>query len=120
MAELRLRSDKLSGNNGPNRSALYHPENPPANAPKPSALSDVNSNAYDLYKGVGQVDAAPTPAQVADTTKTERDLTIVLTQLDQVIKTDLPAINMQLKQAGLTELNPQQKPEHGENQGNEE
>jgi hypothetical protein len=113
-------ADAIKSFNAKVSAVLDGPENAPANGPKAPALSDVNSNAYDLYKGVGQVDAAPTLAQVADTTKTEHDLSTVLTQWDQVIKTDLPAINAQLKQSGLPELNPQQKPENGENQGNEE
>jgi photosystem II stability/assembly factor-like uncharacterized protein len=99
---------------------LEGPENPPANAPKPPSLSGVNENAYSVYKMVGQVDAGPTPAQVTETAKTDAELATVLKQWQQILSTDLPAINTQLKQAGLTEINPQQKPEDGENQGNEE
>ena len=99
---------------------LDGPENPPANAPKPPSLSDVNENAYSIYKMVGQVDAAPTPAQVADTTKVEHDLSTLLNQWTSVLKGDLPTLNSQLKLAGLPEINPQQKPQDGENQGNEE
>lgn len=100
--------------------ALEGPENPPANAPKPASLSSVNENAYELYKLVSEVDAAPTTAQVNESAKVERDLPGVLTAWEQLLKTDLPAINNQLKQAELPEINPEQKPEHGENQGNEE
>jgi hypothetical protein len=100
--------------------ALDGPENHSPNAPKPPTLSDVNGSAYDLYKNVSQVNASPTAAQVASASKTEEDLATVLAQWAQVIKTDLPAVNVQLKQAGLPELNPQQKPESGENQRNEE
>ena len=52
--------------------------------------------------------------------KVEKDLPAALAAWDQVVKTDLPAFNTQLKQAGLPEINPQQKAVDGENQGDEE
>jgi photosystem II stability/assembly factor-like uncharacterized protein len=113
-------ADALKGFDSKVSAALNGPENPPADAPKPSSLSSVNETAYSLYKMVGQVDAAPTPAQLADTSNLDRDLPTVMNQWNQIVKTDLPAINTQLKQAGLPEINPRQKPENGENQGNEE
>jgi photosystem II stability/assembly factor-like uncharacterized protein len=100
--------------------ALDGPENPPANAPKPPSLTGVNDGVYSLYKMVGQVDAAPTPAQVADSSKIDHDLPLVIDQWNQIVKTDLPVINSQLKQAGLSQIDPQQKPVDGEDQGNEE
>ena len=99
---------------------LHGPESPPANGPKPVTLSGVSEYSYELYGQVSQVDAAPTAAQVNAAAGVEKDLPTALSAWEQVIKTDLPAINAQLKQAGLPEINPQQKPEHGENQGNEE
>jgi photosystem II stability/assembly factor-like uncharacterized protein len=113
-------ADSVKTFNGKISAVLEGPENPPANAAKPPSLSDVNENAYSIYKMVGQVDAGPTPAQIGDAANTDRDLSGLLARWDQILKTDLPAINAQLKQAGLSELNPQQKPADGENQGNEE
>jgi hypothetical protein len=113
-------ADSLKAFNTKLSSLLEGPENLPANTSKPPSLSEANENAYSLYKMVGQVDAAPTPVQVAQANKVESELTGLLRQWNQIVSSDLPAINAQLKQAGLSEINPQQKPEHGENQGNEE
>lgn len=101
-------------------SAALNGPKPAANAAKTPSLSSVNDDAYSLYKMVGQVDAAPTPAQERDTTKLEQDLPVVLNQWTAILKADLPAINTQLRSAGLPEINPQKKPEHAESQGNEE
>ncbi|HWR13982.1 MAG TPA: hypothetical protein VN577_04085 [Terriglobales bacterium] len=98
--------------------ALDGPENPPAGAAKVTSLSDLNDHAYTLYGLVGQVDAAPTAAQLAALAKVEGEFPAGLAAWEQVVKTDLPGINAQLKQAGLAEINPQQKPEHGHSQGN--
>jgi photosystem II stability/assembly factor-like uncharacterized protein len=100
--------------------ALEGPENLPSGSAKPPALNDVNEHSYELYKMIGQVDAAPTAAQQDETARVERELPQAIATWDRIVKTDLPPINTQLKQAGLTEINPEQKPEHGENQGNEE
>ncbi len=113
-------ADALKAFNAKLSAALEGPENPPANAPKPPSLSGVNESAYSLYKMIGQVDAAPTPAQTADSSKIDHDLPLVMNQWNQVLKFELPKINAQLKQAGLPEIDPQQKPVDGENQGNEE
>jgi hypothetical protein len=100
--------------------ALDGPENAPANGPKPPTLSGVNGEAYELYKMIGEPDAGPTAAQVQAVAKVEKDFPAVVAAWDQIVKTDLPVINAQLKKAGLTEINPQEKPENGENQGDEE
>ncbi|HEU4401828.1 MAG TPA: glycoside hydrolase [Candidatus Polarisedimenticolia bacterium] len=100
--------------------ALDGPENPPAAGPKPAALNDVNGDAYSLYGMVGQVDAAPTAAQLAAAAKIEHDLAAVVGAWEETLKSELPALNARMKQAGLPELDPEKKPEKGETQGNEE
>jgi photosystem II stability/assembly factor-like uncharacterized protein len=100
--------------------ALDGPENPPANAQKPVALGDANGNAYSLYGMIGQVDAAPTAVQVKEANVVDHQLLQALAAWEQVVKTDLPAINAQLKQAGLQEIDLKQAPTNGESQGDEE
>jgi photosystem II stability/assembly factor-like uncharacterized protein len=100
--------------------ALEGPENPPAGVPKPIGLNSVNDDAYSVYGIVSQVDAAPTAAQLAATARIERDLPAALGVWERILKTDLPALNSDLRQAGLRELDPAQGPRDGENQRNEE
>jgi photosystem II stability/assembly factor-like uncharacterized protein len=100
--------------------ALDGPENPPAGGPKPIGLSSLNDDAYSVYGLVSQVDAAPTTAQAAAARKIESDVAPAIASWEKILKTDLPALNARLKQAGLPELNPERKAQGAESQGNEE
>ncbi len=100
--------------------ALEGPENPPAGAPKPPGLSSLNDDADTLYGMVSPVDAAPTAAQIAATAKIERDLPAALAVWDTILKSDLPALNATLNQAGLSKLDPGKKPRNPHSPGNEE
>jgi hypothetical protein len=113
-------ADALKAFNAKVTAALEGPENPPANSPKPPSLSSVNGDAYSLYGMIGQADVAPTSAQVQAVAKLDGEIPVALNQWSQIMKTDLPAINTQLKQAGLPEINPELKPVDGESQGDEE
>jgi hypothetical protein len=95
-------------------------EAPPAGAPRTIALSSVNDDAYSVYGMVSQVDAAPTAAQAGATRKIEADIAPALAAWETILKTDLPALNARLKQAGLPALDPGQRPRDGERQGNAE
>ncbi len=100
--------------------SLEGPESPPAGAAKPIGLKSVNDDAYSVYGIVSQADAAPTAAQHAAAAKIERDLPAAIGVWEKILKTELPALNSSLRQAGLHELDPAQNPQDGENRGNEE
>jgi hypothetical protein len=57
-----------------------------------------------LYGEIDRADAAPTAAQLAAIDATEKDFSAVLKLWQQFLATDVPALNRQLKSAGLTEL----------------
>ena len=57
-----------------------------------------------LYGEIDRADAAPTAAQLAAVDATERDFSAVLKLWQEFQATDVPALNRQLKSAGLTEL----------------
>jgi len=77
-----------------------------AGGAKPApGLSDVNEGASGLYTAVGQVDAAPTAAQTAAVDALGKELPGLLEQWQSVVTKDLPALNRQLKNAGLPEVN---------------
>jgi hypothetical protein len=113
-------ADALKGFSAQVSTALEGPENPPAGGPKPVALKGVNDDAYSVYGIVSLGDAAPTAAQNAATAKIERDLAAAIGAWEKILKTDLPALNSSLREAGLHALDPAQKPRNGESQGNEE
>lgn len=100
--------------------ALDGPDDAPAGAPKTVGLSSVNDDAYSVYGMVSQVDAAPTAAQAGATRKLEADIAPALAAWETILKTDLPAVNARLKQAGQPELDPKQEPGDGEHLRNEE
>jgi hypothetical protein len=62
-----------------------------------------------LYGSVGQADAAPTAAQISAAADAERDLSALLKRWEDVKQTDLPALNRQLKSAGLSEISLESK-----------
>ena len=57
-----------------------------------------------LYGEIDRADAAPTAAQLAAIDATEKDFSAVLKLWQEFQATDVPALNRQLKSAGLTEL----------------
>lgn len=57
-----------------------------------------------LYGELDRADAAPTAAQLAAIDATEKDFSAVLKLWQEFQATDVPALNRQLKSAGLTEL----------------
>ena len=67
-------------------------------------LSRVNDQLSTLYGMVTQADAAPTQAQDHAAAVAEDDLSSTLERWDEVRKTDIPALNNQLKQANLPEV----------------
>jgi photosystem II stability/assembly factor-like uncharacterized protein len=77
-------------------------------APEPT-LARENGAIGTLYDGVGQADAAPTAAQVSAVADTERDLSAVMKRWEDFKKSDLPALNLQLKGAKLPEIHLESK-----------
>jgi photosystem II stability/assembly factor-like uncharacterized protein len=74
-------------------------------APSATPTLSRTSGAIDtLYGELDRSDAAPTAAQVAAIEATEKDFATVLKLWQELQSNDLPALNRQLKAAGLTEL----------------
>jgi photosystem II stability/assembly factor-like uncharacterized protein len=62
-----------------------------------------------LYTGVGQADAEPTTAQINAAADTERDLSGLMKQWEEIKNSNLPALNRQLKSANLAEIHLESK-----------
>jgi len=71
--------------------------------PEPT-LPAQNEAAGTLYGGVGQSDAAPTAAQLTASTDVETKLSALLTRWEEIRKTDLPALNSQLRNMHVSEI----------------
>jgi photosystem II stability/assembly factor-like uncharacterized protein len=69
-----------------------------------STLARLSGNVGMLYGDVDGADAAPTSAQRAAIAQTERDFVQVMKSWNELKKTDIPAVNIQLRQANLPEL----------------
>jgi hypothetical protein len=90
-----------------------------AGAAKAPTLPQTNTNLIALYGDIGKADAAPTPAQIEAANKSEAALNDMLTRWNQLKARDIPALNRELKAAGLPELRldlPPQQQEGGEDE----
>lgn len=76
-----------------------------AASPSPT-LSRTAGTIGALYGEIDRADAAPTAAQLAAINTAESDATATLKLWQDFRSTDLPALNRQLKSAGLGELQP--------------
>ena len=74
-----------------------------AASPSPT-LGRAASAIGALYGEIDRADAAPTPAQLAAIDAAEKDFSAVLKVWQEFRSTDVPALNRQLKAAGLAEL----------------
>ena len=72
-------------------------------SPKPT-LSRANGEAATLYSEVGRADATPTLAQTSAVAETEKTFAAVSAQWNQMKTVDLPALNKQLHDANLLEI----------------
>ena len=72
-------------------------------SPKPT-LSRANGEAATLYSEVGRADATPTPAQTSAVAETEKTFAAVSAQWKQMKTVDLQALNKQLHDAKLPEI----------------
>jgi len=78
--------------------------------PDAPALSGVSMGLSGLYGSVGQSDAAPTAAETEATDALTKQVPIVLQKWQSFVSTDVPALNQQLKAAGLPTINIEQQP----------
>jgi photosystem II stability/assembly factor-like uncharacterized protein len=83
---------------------LRGPKSAGMGGPSTPTLTRENSAIGTLYESIGQADAVPTTAQVNAVADTERDLSAVMKEWDEVKNADLPVLNRQLKAANLPEL----------------
>ncbi len=67
-------------------------------------LTRTSAALETLYESVGQADAAPTTAQINAAADAGHDLSAVMKQWEEIKKSDLPALNRQLKSANLPEI----------------
>jgi hypothetical protein len=81
----------------------------PGAAPEPT-LNRENDAVGTLYGSVGQADVAPTAAQVTAAADAEHELSPLLTRWEEIRKSDLPALNGQLRSANLSEISLESKP----------
>ena len=88
-------------------------------APEPT-LSRENTAVGTLYGSVGQSDAAPTAAQVNAAADAEHNLSAVMKRWEEIKKTDLAALNRQLRGANLPEINLESNAQADETQANME
>jgi hypothetical protein len=72
-------------------------------SPQPT-LSRTNGETATLYAEIGRADAAPTPAQTSAVAETAKTLAAVSSQWKQLKAVDLPALNKQLHDANLPEI----------------
>jgi photosystem II stability/assembly factor-like uncharacterized protein len=78
-------------------------QKPSATTPEPT-LSHVAADIAPLYAEIDRADAAPTPAQTQALAAIDRDFTAAMHRWDALRSTEIPAVNRQLKGAGLPEL----------------
>jgi photosystem II stability/assembly factor-like uncharacterized protein len=83
-------------------------------------LTRVNGAANTLYADVGRADAAPTTAQAAAAATADHDASIVMKVWEEMKATDVPALNVQLREAHLLELKLEAPSEPGAGEGDEE
>jgi photosystem II stability/assembly factor-like uncharacterized protein len=91
---------------------------PPGRQQAPT-LGSVTGKLVTLYKSV-DVDAAPTPVQVAETTKAERELAVLVKSWDELRTGDLTRLNAALGAAGKPAIQPDRAPETTQSSGDEE
>jgi len=72
--------------------------------PTESTLSRLNGQASTLYQQVWQVDAEPTSSQTEALTAVEKDSSDVLKRWTEFKNTDLPALNRQLRESKVPEV----------------
>jgi hypothetical protein len=95
---------------------LGEPASAVAGAASEPTMTRENGAVGTLYGSIGQADAAPTAAQVNAVADSERDLSVVMKRWEEIKKSDLPALNGQLKSKNLPEIDLESKAQTGEAQ----
>jgi photosystem II stability/assembly factor-like uncharacterized protein len=88
--------------------------------PDAPALSTEGSNAIDLYKETEKADAAPTTQQSTAAAEIQQRLSPLLKRWREIESGRLPAVNRQLRAAGLEEIRSELPPKPAESGSNEE
>jgi len=84
-----------------------------------STLTRLSGNVGALYGDVDGADAAPTAAQTKAVGESERDFADVMKRWNELKKTEIPALNDQLRQANLPELRLESESRAGEAESTE-
>jgi hypothetical protein len=74
-------------------------------------LARASGDAAGLYGIIGAADDAPTATQAAALEQVERESADVAKRWDAIKSTDLPALNRQLRAAGLPEIRVESEPQ---------
>jgi len=83
-------------------------------------LNRANGEAATLYQQIWQADAAPTSSQIEALTTAEHDCASAEKRWTEFKKTDLPALNRQLRDTNVPEIRLESDIHHEEPQGDEE
>lgn len=98
---------------------LDGPEERSANTKPEPTLRGASGETRALYDMIGQADAAPTTAQRDAASALDERVVSVVKRWEE-IRADIPALNQKLKAAGLSEIQPEQRPQIQESDENEE
>jgi photosystem II stability/assembly factor-like uncharacterized protein len=102
-----------------NKLAAILGSGPAPQAPEAISLTKVNGQLGTLYGQVWQVDAEPTAAQTQPSATAERDALEVMKRWEALKAADLPALNRELRDSHLPELQIESNP-HQEESGMDE
>ena len=91
----------------------------PASAAHAPPLRELNKQVASLYDAI-QVDAVPTAAQLAESTKAEKALAMSASRWLKLKAGELATLNAALKAAGAVEIRPELRPLLGPSHGDEE
>jgi photosystem II stability/assembly factor-like uncharacterized protein len=78
--------------------------------PEPTLTREIDA-VGTLYGSVGQADAAPTTAQVNAAEDLEHEFSVLMKRWEEIKKSDMPALNGQLKNANLGEISLESQPQ---------
>jgi len=101
--------------------AIGDPAAQSANGMKNPTLASVNGRVGTLYDQLDRADAAPTPAQSKATTDLSAACASAIARWNDIVESDLPALNKQLRGANLQQIRIESHPQPEEGpQGDEE
>jgi len=90
---------------------LLESEAESSSATPEATLTTVNREASSLYGEADRADAAPTASQMTAAAEIERESAELLSRWNSIKTSDVPALNEQLKGAGLPQIRIQLQPQ---------